>query len=110
MDGGCDGGHRGCLFCVALDAGQRAEFHAMDDQFHRDICAYAGLDFVWSLVKENKGHMDRARYLSLTHGARTALDEHRLIMATLRDRDPARAAAAVSSATRSASVTLSRSL
>jgi DNA-binding GntR family transcriptional regulator len=80
---------------AALDAGQRAEFHAMDDQFHRDICAYAGLDFVWSLVKENKGHMDRARYLSLTHGARTALDEHRLIMATLRDRDPARAAAAV---------------
>ena len=55
----------------------------------------AGLDFVWSLVKENKGHMDRARYLSLTHGARTALDEHRLIMAALRARDPARAAAAV---------------
>ena len=80
---------------VAIAAGRRTEFHALDDQFHHDICAYAGLGFVWTLVKENKGHMDRARYLSLTYGARTALDEHRLILAALRDRDPQRAAAAV---------------
>ena len=79
----------------AIATDRRPDFHVLDDQFHRDICAYSGLEFVWTLVKENKGHMDRARYLSLTYGAHTALDEHRLILAALRDRDPQRAAAAV---------------
>ena len=79
----------------AIDGNRRTEFHALDDQFHHDICAYSGLEFVWTLVKENKGHMDRARYLSLTYGARTALDEHRLILSALRNRDPQSAAAAV---------------
>lgn len=79
----------------AIAGDRRPEFHALDDQFHHDICACSGLEFVWALVKENKGHMDRARYLSLTYGARTALDEHRLILTALRNRDPQGAAAAV---------------
>ncbi|TPE50939.1 GntR family transcriptional regulator [Amaricoccus solimangrovi] len=78
---------------VAADA--RAEFHALDDQFHHDICEYAGLEFVWTLVKENKGHMDRARYLSLSYGAATALAEHRLILDALRARDAEAAVAAI---------------
>ncbi|KTF06834.1 GntR family transcriptional regulator, partial [marine sediment metagenome] len=44
---------------------RRSDFHALDDQFHRDICAAAGKEFVWNLVRDNKGHMDRARFLSL---------------------------------------------
>ena len=80
---------------AALDAGQRAEFHAMDDQFHRDICAYAGLDFVWSLVKENKGHMDRARFLSLSYNGASAVREHRQILLALRQRDSDAVVAAI---------------
>ncbi len=78
-----------------VTAGRRDAFHALDDQFHRDICAAAGLDFVWALVRDNKGHMDRDRYLSLTYGASTAWQEHRQIMAALRARDPDAAAAAM---------------
>ncbi len=78
-----------------LKAGERAAFHALDDQFHHDICAGAGLEFVWTLVKENKGHMDRARYLSLSYAANTAWQEHRQILAALHARDPDAAAAAV---------------
>lgn len=79
----------------AIQTDRRAEFHALDDQFHHDICAGAGLGFVWTLVKDNKGHMDRARYLSLTYGANTAWQEHRDILNALRARDPEAAAAAV---------------
>lgn len=79
---------------AAIRADKRAEFHALDDQFHRDICRSAGLEFVWTLVKDNKGHMDRARYLSLSYGASTAFVEHREILAALRARDPQGAAAA----------------
>lgn len=80
---------------AAILADRREEFHALDDQFHRDICTFAGLDFVWSLVRENKGHMDRARYLSLSYHAGIALAEHRDILAALRARDGLAAAAAV---------------
>ncbi len=80
---------------AAITAGRRAEFHALDDQFHRDICTYAGLGFVWALVKDNKGHMDRARYLSLSYGASTAWQEHRQMLAALRARDPIAAAATI---------------
>lgn len=80
---------------AAVKTGSFSEFHALDDQFHHDICAAAGLQFVWALVKENKGHMDRARYLSLSFGAPTAFMEHRAILSALRDRDPEAAAASV---------------
>ncbi|MFN3276558.1 MAG: GntR family transcriptional regulator [Paracoccus sp. (in: a-proteobacteria)] len=80
---------------AASKADDRAAFHALDDQFHHDICAAAGLDFVWTLVRDNKGHMDRARYLSLSYGSSTAYIEHRRIVSALRARDPDGAAAAV---------------
>jgi GntR family transcriptional regulator, rspAB operon transcriptional repressor len=80
---------------TANAAGDRARFHALDDQFHRDICAASGLDFVWTLVRDNKGHMDRARYLSLSYGASTAWIEHGQILAALRARDPEAAVAAI---------------
>ncbi|WP_405406104.1 GntR family transcriptional regulator [Paracoccus sp. Ld10] len=74
---------------------RRADFHALDDQFHRNICAAAGKEFVWNLVRDNKGHMDRARFLSLSYGASTAFVEHREILAALRARDPEAAAGAL---------------
>ncbi|MDO5640978.1 MAG: GntR family transcriptional regulator [Paracoccus sp. (in: a-proteobacteria)] len=79
----------------AISTGRPEVFHALDDEFHHMICARAGLDFVWSLVKDNKGHMDRARYLSLSYNGGTAVGEHRQILAALKARDPAAAAGAV---------------
>lgn len=80
---------------AALDADDRALFHNLDDQFHRDICTAAGLDFIWTLVKERKGHMDRARFLSLSFGAPRVVEEHATILDALRQRDGAAASAAV---------------
>jgi len=80
---------------AAIQTGEFAEFHALDDRFHHDICVAAGLEFVWTLVKDNKGHMDRVRYLSLSFGAPEAFSEHRAILAALRARDPEAAATAV---------------
>ncbi|WP_288950599.1 FCD domain-containing protein, partial [uncultured Paracoccus sp.] len=70
-------------------------FHELDDQFHHDICAASGLEFVWTLVKDNKGHMDRARYLSLSYNAHNAWEEHKMILAALRERDEEKAVAAI---------------
>lgn len=83
------------LQAAKIKAGDRAGFHALDDRFHHDICMFAGLEFVWTLVRENKGHMDRARYLSLSYGADTAFAEHGLILDTLRRRDADAAVAAI---------------
>ncbi|WP_410218863.1 GntR family transcriptional regulator [Paracoccus sp. (in: a-proteobacteria)] len=80
---------------AASKADQRLEFHELDDRFHHDICAHAGVEFVWTLVRDNKGHMDRARYLSLSYGASMAYIEHREILAALRARDTEAAVAAV---------------
>ncbi|MFC7705495.1 GntR family transcriptional regulator [Plastorhodobacter daqingensis] len=80
---------------VTLEAGDHQQFHALDDRFHRDICTMAGLEFVWTLVKENKGHMDRARFLSLSFGAPRVIEEHRQILDALRRRDAEAAAAAL---------------
>ncbi|WBU56179.1 GntR family transcriptional regulator [Paracoccus sediminicola] len=80
---------------TALEGGNRDGFHKLDEQFHHDICAYAGLDFVWTLVRDNKGHMDRARYTSLSYNAWNAMTEHRDILRALRERDPDAAVIAI---------------
>lgn len=80
---------------AAIEADDRQGFHVLDDQFHRDICAYAGLEFVWTLVKDNKGHMDRARWLSLSYNARNAMAEHQDILSALKQRDEAKALVAI---------------
>lgn len=77
---------------AAVKADDRAEFQALDDQFHHDICKYAGHEYIWTLIKENKGHMDRARFLSLSFNAEWAMAGHREILTALQERDPNRAA------------------
>jgi GntR family transcriptional regulator, rspAB operon transcriptional repressor len=68
---------------AAVAASDRERFHRLDDDFHRLICEMAGVGFVWTLIRENKAHMDRVRYLSLAFGAETALADHRAIFAAL---------------------------
>ncbi|MGA0542170.1 GntR family transcriptional regulator [Neotabrizicola sp. VNH66] len=72
---------------AAVKGDRRSEFHALDDRFHHDICSFSGLGFVWALVKENKGHMDRTRFLSLSAGAPSAHADHLRIMEALHARD-----------------------
>lgn len=80
---------------AAIDAGDKVLFHALDDLFHKQICDMSGHDFAWSLIRESKAHMDRVRYLSLSFGAQSALDDHKQIMSALRSHDGDMAAAAM---------------
>ena len=71
----------------AVNRGERLEFHWLDDEFHKTICAIAGHEAAWTLIKDNKAHMDRVRYISLAFGAKSALEEHVLILDAIRRRD-----------------------
>ncbi len=81
----------------AIKAVDKTKFHALDDEFHRQICIRSGLEFAWELISENKGHMDRVRILSLEFALRDAWDDHALIFNALSARDPERAAEAMQS-------------
>ena len=76
---------------AAVDGGNKPLFHALDDDFHKSICDRLGLGLVWDSIRENKAHTDRVRFLSLATGSQTALDDHREILAALRQRDAERA-------------------
>ncbi len=76
---------------AAVEAGEKLHFHALDDDFHRLLCRLSGHEFVWALIRENKAHMDRVRYLSLSFGAQSALEDHRQIVEALRRRDKVQA-------------------
>ena len=76
---------------AAVDAGEKLHFHALDDDFHRLLCRISGHEYAWALIRENKAHMDRVRYLSLSFGAESALDDHRHIVGALRRGDKAEA-------------------
>jgi DNA-binding GntR family transcriptional regulator len=80
---------------AACETGDGPLFHRLDDLFHREICARAGVEFAWDLVHENKAHMDRVRMLSLGFAARQAFDDHLIIMEQLKKRDGEAAAAAM---------------
>ncbi|MDR7125473.1 GntR family transcriptional regulator [Pseudotabrizicola sp. 4114] len=76
---------------AAVEARDTVAFHALDDQFHREICERSGHGFAWDIIRENKAHMDRVRFLSLSFASHDAFDDHLKVMAALRTRDPARA-------------------
>jgi DNA-binding GntR family transcriptional regulator len=80
---------------AAVAAEDREGFHALDDEFHRRICAMSGHEFAWSLIREHKAHMDRVRFLSLSFGAQTALDDHVEIVAAMKAGDVGAAVAAM---------------
>lgn len=80
---------------AAIEAGDKPDFHRLDDLFHREICNRAGMDFFWQLIAENKGHMDRVRMLSLAFASRDAWEDHRRILAALRAHDVAEACTAM---------------
>ncbi|MBB4006841.1 GntR family transcriptional regulator [Allorhizobium taibaishanense] len=77
----------------AMEAGDKMLFHELDDEFHLQICRMSGHEFAWALIRESKAHMDRVRYLSLSFGAQSAVNDHLDIMAAIKARDGDRAAA-----------------
>ncbi|TNC64218.1 GntR family transcriptional regulator [Rubellimicrobium roseum] len=72
----------------AVRQGVRRLFHDLDDKMHRTIFEAAGKGFAWALVRDNKAHMDRIRYISLENGAQRAFDEHLGLMEALRAHKP----------------------
>ncbi|MGO4915143.1 GntR family transcriptional regulator [Pseudogemmobacter sp. W21_MBD1_M6] len=86
---------------AAVDAGDKSAFHLLDDQFHKEICDRTGLSFVWDIIRENKAHTDRVRFMSLSFASQTALDDHKAILNAMKMRD-------VETATRSMREHLSR--
>ncbi|WP_244870042.1 GntR family transcriptional regulator [Pseudorhodobacter ferrugineus] len=80
----------------AIDDGDREGFHALDEQFHREICARSGVGFVWDMIHDCKAHMDRIRLLSLnSKSQKRALAEHVVILEALMTQDTEGAAAAM---------------
>lgn len=72
----------------AIKRDDSAEFHKLDDAFHRTICEIANQGATWDLIAEQKAHMDRVRHLSLPANAPRAYNEHLLILQAVHDRDP----------------------
>lgn len=75
----------------AMQARDAVRFHALDDQFHREICERSGHGYAWDIIRENKAHMDRVRFLSLSFASPDAYGDHQKVMAALRARDAAAA-------------------
>jgi DNA-binding GntR family transcriptional regulator len=81
---------------AAISDNNRTRFHALDDAFHREICVQSGVDYVWDVISENKGHMDRVRMLTLdTSTQNHALGEHIAILDAISSRDADAAADAI---------------
>lgn len=70
-------------------------FHRLDDQFHREISERAGHGYVWDIIRENKAHMDRVRYLSLSFASERAYREHREILTAIQSRNVESATSAI---------------
>ena len=70
------------------DAPNKMTFHSLDDMFHRELSERAGAGFVWRLIQENKGHMDRVRFLSLSYASYDAHSEHTKVLDAIEKGDP----------------------
>lgn len=76
---------------AAVSTGDRLAFHLHDNAFHQKICEIAGHSTAWSLIRDQKVHMERLRYLSLERGAHAAYDQHTVLMECIKQRDWPRA-------------------
>lgn len=80
----------------AIEADDAPLFHALDDQFHREICIQSGVGYVWDMIHDSKAHMDRIRRLSLTTASQKfALEGHIEIFNAIKTQDEKAAATAI---------------
>ncbi|SLN47056.1 putative HTH-type transcriptional regulator YdfH [Pseudoruegeria aquimaris] len=82
----------------ALEHPEPARFHELDEALHARLCAIAGHPHAWVLIQEQKAHMDRVRYITLSAERRhTVLGEHRALIDAILAGDAARAEACLRS-------------
>lgn len=67
----------------ALNNNRDAEFNDLDESFHKRLCELAGRGHIWTLILEQKGHLDRVRWLTLATQRQAVLDEHYSILNAL---------------------------
>jgi len=73
---------------AALDGTDPGIFHAEDEAFHALICELAGQRHAWQLIQEQKAHMDRVRFLTLsTDRRRVVWAEHKDIVDAIHQGD-----------------------
>ncbi len=76
----------------AFDTPDREPFHVLDESFHQTLCRMAGHDHVWALIQEQKAHMDRVRFLTLSQSRRVVVHgEHTAIVDAIEAQDVTRA-------------------
>jgi DNA-binding GntR family transcriptional regulator len=69
---------------AALADPDPAGFHALDEALHELLCGMAGHPHAWRLILEQKAHMDRVRFLTLSDQRRARVyEEHRAIVEAL---------------------------
>lgn len=77
--------------CQPNDA---AGFHILDEAFHEIICAHSGHTHVWSLIRAQKAHLDRIRFLTLSHERyKEVILEHDRILDAIANADATKAEA-----------------
>jgi DNA-binding GntR family transcriptional regulator len=81
----------------AVAAGDLAEFHGLDEEFHRTLALQSGHPSVWTAIDQAKTQIDRVRRLSLPDPGRpaVAIAQHEAILAALGQRDVRAAGAAM---------------
>ena len=75
----------------ALEAGEAAQFHALDYDFHNLICATADCEFAFETIADSKAHVDRLCMISLTseRGMYEVYQDHQQIYQALVRKDAA---------------------
>lgn len=77
-----------------------AGFHALDERFHEAICTQSGHTHVWSLIRTQKAHLDRIRFLTLSQERhQRVIAEHASILRAIVKNDTALAEAQLRSHT-----------
>lgn len=78
-------------------ARDRDQFYPLDEEFHRALLHLAGHANAWAAVSAAKGHLDRARYVSMsaTRDVQDYVDDHERVVDALAAGDADAAAAAL---------------
>lgn len=80
---------------AALSA-DTATFHQLDEAFHEAICTIPGHGHTWSLIRAQKAHLDRIRFLTLSEDRQhLVVREHGQIVEAVRAGDAGAAEAAL---------------
>lgn len=73
---------------MALKDPDPAVFHKLDESLHEKLCAISGHPHAWVLIQEQKAHMDRIRFLTLSKERRVSvLEEHTNLVEAIEKRD-----------------------